>query len=261
MTTAGLMRTTSAPLQSYGGHGGGISLFGRSWSSSSLTSARTLHLAVAGEKKHLIHHLNRVQSEADLAGGDGRITCQARRVDVEAPPESRLQLEKLMELSGGITTGSGGAGGAGGGSGGGKPGRGGSDGGKSEMGAYYLEMLEADPGNPLLLVNYGRYLHEVEGDVEGAEECYGRAILASPGDGEVLSLYGKLIWETQGDETRAESYFERAVEASPDDCYVMGSYAHFLWDADEAGEEDEDVRAAPAAAAPSQQPQLTVRAY
>ncbi|CAA6669650.1 unnamed protein product [Spirodela intermedia] len=110
------------------------------------------------------------------------------------------------------------------------------------MGAYYLEMLEADPGNPLLLVNYGRYLHE-------------------PGDGEVLSLYGKLIWETQGDETRAESYFERAVEASPDDCYVMGSYAHFLWDADEAGEEEEDVRAAPPAAAPSQQPQLTVRAY
>lgn len=53
--------------------------------------------------------------------------------------------------------------------------------------------------------------------MEGAEECYGRAILASPGDGEVLSLYGKLIWDAHRDEGRAESYFERAVEAAPDD--------------------------------------------
>lgn len=159
MTASGLMRTTSAPLQSYSGHGGGFSLFGRSSSSGSLAAPRTLHLGVGGEKRHPLHHLHRVHSEADLAGSEGRITCQARRVEAEAPPESGLQLEKLLELSGGITTGSGG--GAAGGSGGGRPGRGGSDGGKSEMGAYYLEMLEADPGNPLLLVNYGRYLHEV----------------------------------------------------------------------------------------------------
>lgn len=59
----------------------------------------------------------------------------------------------------------------------------------------------------------------MEGDAKGAEECYGRAILASPGDGEVLSLYGKLVWETHRDVKRAEGYFERAVEASPDDWY------------------------------------------
>ncbi|KAL0918182.1 hypothetical protein M5K25_010176 [Dendrobium thyrsiflorum] len=110
----------------------------------------------------------------------------------------------------------------------------------SRIGTYYQEMLKTDPGNPLLLRNYGRFLHEVEGDLERAEEYYGRAILASPNDGELLSLYGRLVWESQRDSNRAESYHERAVEASPDNCYVMGSYAHFLWDAEEEEEEDEE---------------------
>lgn len=57
----------------------------------------------------------------------------------------------------------------------------------------------------------------MEGDAEGAAECYARAILASPGDGEVLSLYGRLIWEAERDEDRARLYFDRAVHASPDD--------------------------------------------
>lgn len=113
--------------------------------------------------------------------------------------------------------------------------------GDPSIGTYYQEMLKADPGNPLLLRNYGRFLQEVEGDLEKAEEYYGRAILASPNDGELLSLYGRLVWESKRDSKRAESYHERAVEASPDDCYVMGSYAHFLWEADEEEEENEDV--------------------
>lgn len=119
--------------------------------------------------------------------------------------------------------------GGGGGSGGG--------GGGGEIGEYYKEMLKVDPENPLLLRNYGKFLQEIEGDVEGAEECYGRAILVSPGDGEVLSLYGKLMWEVHSDDERAEVYYKRAVEASPDDSYVLGSYAHFLWNAEEESSE------------------------
>ncbi|XP_043695876.1 uncharacterized protein LOC122646391 [Telopea speciosissima] len=131
----------------------------------------------------------------------------------------------------------------GGGTGKGKKigGDGGSSGGADQrkIGAYYQKMLKTNPGDPLLLRNYGQFLHQVEKDAVRAEEYYGRAILASPGDGEVLSLYGKLIWETQKNETRANSYFEQAVQASPNDCFVMGSYAHFLWDAekDDKGEE------------------------
>lgn len=112
---------------------------------------------------------------------------------------------------------------------------------RSEIGDYYKEKLKSDPGNSLLLRNYGKFLHEVEGDTVKAEEYYGRCILASPGDGEVLALFGKLIWETRRDENRAKSYFEQAVEASPDDCMVLGSYANFMWEAEE-DEDEEDMK-------------------
>ncbi|PSS11803.1 Adenosine monophosphate-protein like [Actinidia chinensis var. chinensis] len=112
----------------------------------------------------------------------------------------------------------------------------GGDADRSKMGAYYQEMLKSNPTDSLLLRNYGRFLHEIEGDVVKAEEYYGRAILASPGDGEVLALYGNLIWETQRDGDRAKSYFDRAVHSSPDDCMVLGSYAHFMWEAEDEEE-------------------------
>ncbi|KAL6968964.1 hypothetical protein U1Q18_019131 [Sarracenia purpurea var. burkii] len=108
----------------------------------------------------------------------------------------------------------------------------------SKIDAYYQEMLKSNPSNSLLLRNYGRFLHEVEGDVVRAEEYYARAILASPGDGEVLALYGKLIWETRRDEDRAKSYFDRAVHFSPDNCMVMGLYAHFMWEAEDEDDEE-----------------------
>ncbi|KAE8727414.1 Detected protein of unknown function [Hibiscus syriacus] len=76
---------------------------------------------------------------------------------------------------------------------------------KRQIGDHYREMLKLNPGDSLLLRNYGKFLHEVEKDMDGAEAYYGRAILASPGDGEVLSLYGKLIWERHRDESRAKS--------------------------------------------------------
>ncbi|KAB2632263.1 hypothetical protein D8674_028510 [Pyrus ussuriensis x Pyrus communis] len=109
-----------------------------------------------------------------------------------------------------------------------------------KIGVYYQEMLKSNPGDPLLLRNYGKFLHEVEKDAVGAEECYCRAILGSPGDGDLLSLYGKLIWETQRDEERAKSYFDQAVSASPDDCMVLGSFASFMWEAEEDEDEDDN---------------------
>ncbi|XP_057537205.1 uncharacterized protein LOC130814935 [Amaranthus tricolor] len=105
---------------------------------------------------------------------------------------------------------------------------------------YYQKMIEANPGNPLLLGNYAKFLKEFQGDYVKAEEYCGRAILANPSDGNLLSLYADLIWKTQKDSSRAETYFDQAVKASPDDCYVLASYAHFLWDADEDEEEDKE---------------------
>ncbi|KAG8374609.1 hypothetical protein BUALT_Bualt10G0013200 [Buddleja alternifolia] len=126
-------------------------------------------------------------------------------------------------------------------SGGGGNGSDGDDGYK--IGAYYQQMLQSNPTNPLILRNYAKYLHEVERDVVKAEEYYGRAILASGGgDGELLCLYGKLIWETYKDESRAKSYFQQALHASPHDCTVLGSYGQFLWEAE--GDEDEEMERA-----------------
>ncbi|CAK9139781.1 unnamed protein product [Ilex paraguariensis] len=104
---------------------------------------------------------------------------------------------------------------------------------------YYQIMLEANPGNALLLSNYARFLKEVCGDFVKAEEYCERAILANPSDGDVLSLYADLIWRAHKDAPRAESYFDQAIQAAPDDCYVLASYAQFLWDADSEDEGDE----------------------
>ncbi|KAG8379836.1 hypothetical protein BUALT_Bualt07G0130800 [Buddleja alternifolia] len=150
-----------------------------------------------------------------------------------------------------------GGGGNGGGGGGGMcgGGRGSDDGsgwdsqdpgswnGRESTNAYYEMMIQANPGNPLLLSNYAKFLKEVKGDFAKAEEYCGRAILANPGDGNVLSLYADLIWQTQKDAARAEAYFDQAVKAEPNDCYVMASYARFLWDAEDDDEdEEEDVK-------------------
>ncbi|CAH1426489.1 unnamed protein product [Lactuca virosa] len=105
---------------------------------------------------------------------------------------------------------------------------------------YYQNMIEANPGNAMLLSNYAKYLKEVRCDYAKAEEYCSRAILANPSDGNVLSMYANLIWETHEDAPRAQSYFDQAVQASPDDCYVMASYARFLWDADDDDEEEEE---------------------
>ncbi|XP_076958905.1 uncharacterized protein LOC143634798 [Bidens hawaiensis] len=108
---------------------------------------------------------------------------------------------------------------------------------QNRIGAHYRKLLESNPNDPLVMRNYGKFLHEVEGDPVKAEEYYGRAILASPGDGELMSLYGKLIWDVHRDGERARYYFDQAISICPNDCTVMGSYAQFLWEA----EEDEDI--------------------
>lgn len=83
--------------------------------------------------------------------------------------------------------------------------------------AYYRKMIEANPGNALLLSNYAKFLKEIKGDLAKAEEYCGRAILANPADGTALSLYADLIWQSHKDASRAETYFDQAVKTEPDD--------------------------------------------
>ncbi|KAG6547187.1 hypothetical protein Mapa_011439 [Marchantia paleacea] len=119
---------------------------------------------------------------------------------------------------------------------------GGSEGGAGDTNAaeaHYRKMLEADPGNALLLRNYAKFLHEVLKDPHRAEVYYERAILANPSDGEVLGAYAKLIWDVYKDEDRAGRYFDQALEANPDDCYLNAAYAAFLWSSEDGPEEEE----------------------
>lgn len=106
--------------------------------------------------------------------------------------------------------------------------------------AYYNNLIQANPGNSLLLSNYAKFLKEAIGDFVKAEEYCGRAILANPNDATVLSLYADLIWQTHKDAQRAETYFDQAVKSDPDDCFVLASYARFLWDTEEDDEEETD---------------------
>jgi hypothetical protein len=105
---------------------------------------------------------------------------------------------------------------------------------------YYQKMIEADPGNGLVLSNYAKFLKEVQGDLVKAEEYCSRAILANPNDGSVLSMYAEMMWQSHKDAPCAESYFDQAVRAAPDDSYVLASYARFLWDAEEDEEDDNE---------------------
>nr|XP_043629379.1 uncharacterized protein LOC122600690 [Erigeron canadensis] len=103
---------------------------------------------------------------------------------------------------------------------------------KDGIDVYYQNMIDANPGNSLILGNYAKYLKEVQGDFTKAKEYCNRSIIANPSDGNVLSMYADLIWETQNDAVSAQSYFEQAVRASPHDCHVWASFAGFLWDAE-----------------------------
>ncbi|CAN4113002.1 unnamed protein product [Withania somnifera] len=82
---------------------------------------------------------------------------------------------------------------------------------------HYIKMIQANPGNSLLLGNYARFLKEVRGNLVKAEEYCGRAVMANPSDGNVLSLYADLIWRTHKNATRAHNYFEKAVKVAPND--------------------------------------------
>eukprot|EP00850_Spirogloea_muscicola_P002191 SM000008S22280 [mRNA] locus=s8:859034:860527:- [translate_table: standard] len=101
---------------------------------------------------------------------------------------------------------------------------------------YYRQALRVDPGNPLLLRNYARFLFEIQQDYVRAEEYYERAILANPGDGEILAQYAKLVWDAHHDMERASSYFEQAIRAAPEDCYVLAAHASFLWNSENGDE-------------------------
>ncbi|KAK4847500.1 hypothetical protein QYF36_002584 [Acer negundo] len=140
-----------------------------------------------------------------------------------------------MYLARGLGSGGGGGGGGGGSGGEFNPAGTGGDDNRDNHGieGHYKKMVLENPGNPLFLRNYARFLYQIKQDLHGAEEYYSRAILADPGDGEILSQYAKIVWELHHEQDRASTYFERAIQASPEDSHVQAAYAGFLWETEE----------------------------
>ncbi|KAI4377149.1 hypothetical protein MLD38_014829 [Melastoma candidum] len=202
------------------------------------TRSITLSMSPLDDSRPPKARIPRASSDPDLL----RLSLPKKRVSgptvlveegaVDEVPSSTTRCEVGLLFGGGDASGGGfkvcGGGGRGGGMG------------SDARDLYYRRLIEGDPSNPMLLGNYAKFLKEVRGDFEKAEEYCGRAILANPSDGNALSMYGDLIWQAHKDAERADGYFDQAVKASPDDCYVMASYARFLWDAEEEEEEEEE---------------------
>ncbi|TKY54846.1 hypothetical protein E2542_SST19259 [Spatholobus suberectus] len=217
-------------------------------SSTPILNSRIPNPKESPHEPEILHRIRRTRSltlsasSTSLSPVDSsanRLTRALSETDLSAPSKTASLGSALFSFSESDEGGDGGGGGWDSGEGGGS-GFWDSSNGNDSTDLYYRTMIEANPGNPLFLGNYARYLKEVRGDYVKAEEYCGRAILANPNDGNVLSMYADLIWESHKDASRAETYFDQAVKAAPDDCYVLASYAHFLWDAEE--EEDDEVR-------------------
>ncbi|EOA17188.1 hypothetical protein CARUB_v10005460mg [Capsella rubella] len=264
-----LMRTGSMPVLQNRFNSGGSSrkmvkttpIISRNNSVESLSSYGERFAAVGGKISIEVKAnvgIRRVLSESDVIRSERMLKSVGSKPSPAKIPEGDEAEEDEIRfgdgwgslISGGLLVEEEGFSGGDGGGGSGYNGGYGNGGGggyedRSKIGDYYREMLKSNPNNSLLLMNYGKYLYEVEKDAERAQEYYGRAILENPGDGEALSMYGKLIWETKRDEKRAQGYFDQAVNASPDDCMVLGSYAHFMWETeDDEDEEEEELMAA-----------------
>ncbi|XP_004242780.2 uncharacterized protein [Solanum lycopersicum] len=208
----------------------------RASSESDLNSSNSCCMAL----HNLISHEEDKEDEIELTNG----LMLLSNFGLEMTERHKVEEEKHTRAVEQLVVDGGGSGGDGRGKkcGGDGDGDGDSDGDSFEYSTdlYYTKMIQADPGNSLLLGNYARFLKEVSGNMVKAEEYCERAILANPSDGNVLSFYADLIWRAHKDVPRANNYFHKALKVAPNDCYVLASYAHFLWDVEDEEEEEEE---------------------
>lgn len=135
----------------------------------SRTSIRSFPARIAEEEEDVLEprsHLQRGDEENDgslILKRNGLDLCVSDRVP-EFFHGNEVFVEELEFSGGGIGKGKKAGGGSGGGKGKGGSGSGSFSGGNADqnkIAAYYQQMLRANPGNLLLLRNYGKFLHEV----------------------------------------------------------------------------------------------------
>jgi tetratricopeptide (TPR) repeat protein len=92
---------------------------------------------------------------------------------------------------------------------------------------YHETQLREKPEDPGAHSNYGVYLKEKKGDLEGAEREYRRAIELNGNHVNGLGNLANLLWE-KGDKNQASEFYRRALEVDPGNENVTWNYARFV---------------------------------
>jgi Flp pilus assembly protein TadD len=94
---------------------------------------------------------------------------------------------------------------------------------------YHKTQLREKPEDASTHSNYGTFLKDNKGDLEGAEREYRRAIELDGNHVNALGNLANLLWE-KGDKDQAASLYHMALEAGPRNENVTWNYARFLFE-------------------------------
>lgn len=93
---------------------------------------------------------------------------------------------------------------------------------------FYKRIVVAKPNDVATLRNYGIFLVEQRGDLDGAENYFKQALETDPKDANNLGDYALFLMRCRNNLDGAEEYFKRALEADPKNTSNIGNYASFL---------------------------------
>lgn len=91
----------------------------------------------------------------------------------------------------------------------------------------YREGIEANPNSSVLLGMFALFL-ERQGDMDGADAFYKRAITANATDADNLVNYAVFLETVRKDFDGAETLYKRTIEIEPRGAVTLGNYANFL---------------------------------
>ncbi len=96
---------------------------------------------------------------------------------------------------------------------------------------HEIQLLEK-PNDPSTHSNYGAYLKDKKGDLEGAEREYRKAIELDGDHVNAIGNLANLVWE-KGDRDQATSLFRKALKVDPGNENVTWNYARSLLGGDD----------------------------
>ena len=92
---------------------------------------------------------------------------------------------------------------------------------------YHATQLKEKPDDPNVHNNYGAYLKDKQGDLQGAEQEYRKALELNPKHVNALGNLANLYWE-KGQRVKASEFYCRAVEVDHGNENASWNYARLL---------------------------------